>query len=142
MRLELAEGAPFVGLLEDEVGQGVQVALELRGALDGVEVRADVFGFDVSHNEAALEHGEVGRAASDARRFVDRLDTGIGLEQDRQGGSVGVLGRCSRWRFQAGGEQLAQLGQVGGDGLGHRVLSTGRVFVLIIRAPSTVAFFC
>ncbi|OQA19789.1 MAG: hypothetical protein BWY63_01651 [Chloroflexi bacterium ADurb.Bin360] len=121
--------AEFEVVGEDEVGQGVQVAFELRGTFHGVEVRADIFGFDVADEKTVLEDGEVGRTAGDAGGFVDGLDAGIGLEQDRQSGAVGVFGR------RAGGEQLAQLGQVGGDGLGHTFVSSA--FLLpSVRAAS------
>ncbi len=84
--------AKFEVVRENDVRQGIQVALELGGTLDGIEVNAHVFRFNVADDEAALEDGKVRRAAGDAGGFVDGADARVAVQQRRQRRAVGVLG--------------------------------------------------
>jgi hypothetical protein len=86
---------------QDEVRQVITVALELVGHFGGVERHADVFGFDVADGDAlpacvCASDGEVGRAAGDTLRLVDRDDTLLQRFQQRlEGGAMRAFGRIA-----------------------------------------------
>jgi hypothetical protein len=73
----------------------------LVGHFGGVERRADVFGLEVAEGDAVpaganASDGEVGRAAGDTLRLVDRDDTLLQRFQQRlEGGAMRAFGRIA-----------------------------------------------
>lgn len=87
------------------------VAVQLAGVLRGVEGPADVRGLYVPYHEAIAEDGQVGSAALDPLRLVDRFDVmSERLKEGLQRRPVGVLGGV------ASGELLLESFQIRLDG--------------------------
>ena len=79
---------------QDQVGQGIAIAPQLRRGFGAVEVGADVLAFDMAQRRAALLGDEVGRPAGRPRRFVDDLDGPAAQGHDQAGErrAIAVLG--------------------------------------------------
>ncbi len=59
---------------DDQVFQGLSIALKLLPVLFVVEISSHILGFDVSQRDLAMANDKIGRSALDACRFVGDVD--------------------------------------------------------------------
>ena len=98
LALAVNEPAELDVVREDEVGQGLAIALELVAAGGFVERDADIFGLHIAQGKQATGDDVVRRAAGDALGLVGGQYVGraglcaYGFKQAFECGAVGVLG--------------------------------------------------